>query len=87
MYIFLLKIITENIKVSNWYFNINIYRKGDKSMKSLNDVIWNDDVDLEKGKMNEMQLGMQQICLKDSCGGLEPECGRPTPYAVVAQCL
>jgi hypothetical protein len=36
-------------------------------MKSLNDVIWNDNIDLEKGKKGEIGLG-RAIGLLDSCG-------------------
>ena len=42
-------------------------------MKSLNDVIWNDDIDLEKGKKSEIESGMKVTCILDSCG-LRPEC-------------
>ena len=36
-------------------------------MKSLNDIIWREDIDLEEEKDNIGTLGMQQICLEQSC--------------------
>lgn len=42
-------------------------------MKSLNDIIWNDDIDLEKGKKGEIGLGMKETCIMDSCS-IRPEC-------------
>ncbi|MBU5311997.1 hypothetical protein KQI38_08160 [Tissierella carlieri] len=41
-------------------------------MKSLNDIIWNEDIDLEDENNIEIQ-GMKEICLEPSCG-LSPIC-------------
>ena len=59
---------------------MNIVERREKSMKSLNDIIWNDDIDLEKGKKSEIGLGMHETCLEDSCG-LSPECIIRNSYA------
>ena len=58
-------------------------------MKSLNDIIWNDDIDLEKGKKSEIELGMNETCIVDSCGNLKPECivGNSANRIVVPNCI
>ena len=49
-------------------------------MKSLNDIIWNGDVNLEEGKEKDViELGMKDICLVDSCS-IRPQCTVCPPY-------
>ncbi|MBU5311995.1 hypothetical protein KQI38_08150 [Tissierella carlieri] len=42
-------------------------------MKSLNDIIWNEDIDLEEEKNGDIQFG-DDPRLEQSCGGLNSAC-------------
>lgn len=58
-------------------------------MKSLNDIIWNGDVNLEERKESDViKSGMNETCLINSCGGyLDPICKIKYSYAPSYACI
>lgn len=54
-------------------------------MKSLNDIIWNEDIDLEEEKNGNIQLG-DDITLEQSCGGLTRICMDIHSYNMFLKC-
>ncbi|WP_158219976.1 hypothetical protein [Tissierella sp. P1] len=55
-------------------------------MKSLNDIIWNEDIDLEEEKNGDIQFG-DDPRLEQSCGGvLSPGCKIDYSYRPATGC-